>query len=138
VPKVIDVNTLEVKIDKMIIKKFNKIFLFSYNINIMINISTQHFIYIIFGLLVLAGIYILYSSTRSEKLDNTTTTTTTSINEDDAIKASYWYNYYPNDNRSKCFDCDATSKYRHGSNCIDCEIEGGRKVNKLLNRYLTR
>ena len=108
----------------------------------MINISTQHFMYIIFGLLVLAGIYILYSSTRSaklDKLDNTPVTTNTSNNnEDDAIKASYWYNYYPNDNRSKCFDCDATSKYRHGSNCIDCEIEGGRKVNKLLNRYLTR
>lgn len=54
------------------------------------------------------------------------------------MKPSYWYSYYPTDTRSKCFDCDRTSPYQHGTNCFDCEIPGGRKVNSLLNRVLTR
>ncbi len=51
---------------------------------------------------------------------------------------SYWNKYLKADTRSKCFDCDKTSKYRHGSQCIDCETEGGRQVDTLLNRVLTR
>ena len=51
---------------------------------------------------------------------------------------SYWYKYLKSDTRSKCFDCDRTSKYRHGSNCFDCELNGGRKVDPELNRVLTR
>ena len=50
----------------------------------------------------------------------------------------YWNDYYQSDTRSKCFDCDRTSPYKHGSNCFDCEIKGGRSVDKLLNRVLTR
>ena len=56
----------------------------------------------------------------------------------DKIYPSYWYGYYPTDTRSKCFDCDSTSKYEHGTTCFDCEIPGGRQVNSLLNRVLTR
>ncbi len=54
------------------------------------------------------------------------------------IKPSYWYNYAPSEIRSKCFDCDATSKYKHSSNCIDCETKGGRPIDKLFNRVLSR
>jgi hypothetical protein len=54
------------------------------------------------------------------------------------IKPSYWYNYAPGENRSKCFACDTASNLQHGSNCIDCETKGGRPVDKLLNRVLTR
>ena len=56
----------------------------------------------------------------------------------DKIYPSYWYGYYPTDTRSKCFDCDYSSKYEHGTNCFDCEIPGGRQINPLLNRVLTR
>ena len=51
---------------------------------------------------------------------------------------SYWYKYDTSDTRSKCFDCDATSKYRHGVPCFDCEIPGGRSIDTNLNRVLTR
>ena len=54
------------------------------------------------------------------------------------LKPSYWYNYAPSEVRSKCFACDAEGKYSHPSNCIDCEMKGGRPVDKLLNRVLTR
>jgi hypothetical protein len=54
------------------------------------------------------------------------------------IKPSYWYNYAPSEIRSKCFDCDATSKYKHSSNCIDCETNGGKPIDKLFNRVLSR
>ena len=56
----------------------------------------------------------------------------------DSINPSYWYNYAPGENRSKCFACDAESNLMHGSRCIDCEKKGGRPVDKLLNRVLTR
>lgn len=56
----------------------------------------------------------------------------------DKIYPSYWYGYNPPDTRSKCFDCDNTSKFEHGTNCFDCEIPGGRQINPLLNRILTR
>jgi hypothetical protein len=51
---------------------------------------------------------------------------------------SYWYKYNKSDTRSKCFDCDATSKYRHGVPCFDCEIPGGRNIDPNLNKVLTR
>ena len=54
------------------------------------------------------------------------------------LKPSYWYNYAPSEIRSKCFDCDASSNNRHPSNCFDCELKGGRPVDKLLNRVLSR
>jgi hypothetical protein len=56
----------------------------------------------------------------------------------DKIYPSYWYGYFPSDTRSKCFDCDNTSNFEHGTNCFDCEIPGGRQINPLLNRVLTR
>jgi len=56
----------------------------------------------------------------------------------DKIYPSYWYGYFPGDTRSKCFDCDNTSNFEHGTNCFDCEIPGGRQINPLLNRVLTR
>jgi hypothetical protein len=85
---------------------------------------------IILVLLILIVI-ILYFVNKNENLENNSTTSST-------IYPSYWYNFFPNDTRSKCFDCDATSKYQHGVPCFDCEIPGGRPVNKLLNRVLTR
>jgi len=54
------------------------------------------------------------------------------------IVPSYWYNYAPSEERSKCFDCDASSSFKHPSNCIDCELKGGRPVDKLFNKVLTR
>jgi hypothetical protein len=56
----------------------------------------------------------------------------------DGVNPSYWYNYELGETRSKCFACDAEGKFKHGSNCIDCETKDGRKVDKLLNRVLTR
>ena len=56
----------------------------------------------------------------------------------DGMYTSYWYNYAATEGRSKCFACDAEGKYKHGSNCIDCETKGGRPINNLLNRVLTR
>ncbi len=60
------------------------------------------------------------------------------LKTDKNIKPSYWYNYAPGENRSKCFSCDAASNLQHGSRCIDCEKKGGRQVDELLNRVLTR
>ena len=56
----------------------------------------------------------------------------------DGINPSYWYNYAATEGRSKCFACDAASNLMHGSNCIDCETKGGRPVDTLLNKVLTR
>ena len=56
----------------------------------------------------------------------------------DNMYPSYWYNYAPSENRSKCFACDAASNLIHGSRCIDCEKKGGRPVDESLNRVLTR
>jgi hypothetical protein len=58
--------------------------------------------------------------------------------EIDKLYPSYWYSIAPSEVRSKCFACDAESNYRHPSNCIDCEMKGGRPVDELLNRVLTR
>jgi hypothetical protein len=54
------------------------------------------------------------------------------------ITPSYWYNYAPGETRSKCFACDAASNLQHGSRCIDCEKKGGRPVDELFNKVLTR
>jgi hypothetical protein len=40
--------------------------------------------------------------------------------------------------RSKCFDCDRTSNFRHGSKCFDCEIYGGRQIDTFFNKMLVR
>lgn len=67
---------------------------------------------------------------------------TSNLNENgfvkNELKPSYWYNYLPSEIRSKCFSCEAESDLLHPSNCIDCETPGGRPVDKLLNRVLTR
>ncbi len=69
-------------------------------------------------------------------------TTTSELDENgfirNEIKPSYWYNYAPTEERSKCFACDAESNVRHPNNCYDCEIKNGRPVDKLFNRVLTR
>jgi hypothetical protein len=76
-----------------------------------------------------------------------TTTSQSDLDENGFIKnefaknelnPSYWYNYAPSEIRSKCFACDTTSNYQHPSNCIDCEMKGGRPIDKLLNKVLTR
>lgn len=87
-------------------------------------------IYIVIILLILSIILYLIKK-NNENLENNQTTSS-------VVHPSYWYSFFPNDTRSKCFDCDATSKYQHGVPCFDCEIPGGRPVNKLLNRVLTR
>jgi hypothetical protein len=69
-----------------------------------------------------------------EKFD----TTTTSVMETNKFVPSYWYDYSKSDTRSKCFSCDQTSKYRHGTECFDCEKKGGRSIDPELNRVLTR
>lgn len=78
-------------------------------------------------------IIIIYFITRKQEPFVNEPTTTSS-----APIISYWNKYLKADTRSKCFDCDRTSKYRHGSQCIDCETKGGRPVDDLLNRVLTR
>jgi hypothetical protein len=64
--------------------------------------------------------------------------TTTTIQEPTQFVPSYWYDYSKSDTRSKCFSCDQSSKYRHGTECFDCELKGGRKIDPELNRVLTR
>ncbi len=80
--------------------------------------------------------------------NNTTSTSTPNMDSNsqldengfikNELKPSYWYNYAPSEERSKCFACDASSEYKHPSNCIDCETKGGRPIDKLFNRVLTR
>ena len=96
---------------------------------------------IIIGILIISIIIISFKSFKQEKFEEQPNITTSSVPKptlSDIISPSYWYNYLKSDSRSKCFDCDNTSKLAHGSNCYDCEIEGGRKVDTLLNRVLTR
>jgi hypothetical protein len=87
-------------------------------------------VYIIIGVF-LFGIIIYLITRKQEPFVNEPTTSSSPI-------ISYWNKYMKSDTRSKCFDCDRTSKYRHGSQCIDCETEGGKQVDTLLNRVLTR
>jgi hypothetical protein len=96
----------------------------------MYKIYNVPIIYIIIG--VVLFVIIIYLITRKqEPFVNEPTTSAAPI-------ISYWNKYMKSDTRSKCFDCDRTSKYRHGSQCIDCETEGGRPIDTLLNRVLTR
>jgi hypothetical protein len=101
------------------------------------NIDT--ILFILIGLLVLILFYLNINKIFSGFQNNT--------NESDLdengfikneLKPSYWYNYAASEIRSKCFACDAEGKYLHPSNCIDCEMKGGRPIDKLLNRVLTR
>ena len=97
--------------------------------------------YIVIGILIISLIYVNKDKIFSG-FENNTTTSTSELDENglvkNEIKPSYWYNYSAPDTRSKCFACDAASNLRHPSNCIDCEMKGGRPVDKLLNRVLTR
>jgi hypothetical protein len=89
----------------------------------------------IIGFLIIIVIIIIISKTsKKEKFETTTTT----IEEKPTFVPSYWYDYSKSDIRSKCFSCDHNSKYRHGSECFDCEIKGGHKLDLELNRVLTR
>ncbi len=97
----------------------------------MYKIYNVPIIYVIIGLFLL-GVIIYLIIRKPEPFVNEPTATTSST------IISYWNKYLKSDTRSKCFDCDKTSKYRHGSQCIDCETEGGRPVDTLLNRVLTR
>ena len=76
------------------------------------------------------------NTTSSQNIDNSTLDENGFIKNE--LKPSYWYNYAPSEERSKCFACDAESDVRHPNNCYDCEKNGGRPVDKLLNRVLTR
>ncbi len=97
---------------------------------------------IIIGIIILLfiiGLIIYFKE--SEKFENIQTTSVRPVKNTTSSTPffpSYWYKYDTSDTRSKCFDCDATSKYRHGVPCFDCEIPGGRSIDKNLNRVLTR
>ncbi len=109
---------------------------------------TKNEIILIIVILILLLLIIIYKNDilntfqNNTSSNNTTSTTTSELNENGFIKSnivpSYWYNYQPSEIRSKCFDCDAEKKYKHPSNCIDCETKGGHKIDKLFNRVMTR
>jgi hypothetical protein len=88
--------------------------------------------FIMVGLFCLYIVFVLYKKRVRDRFENNPTTSS-----NDVIP-SYWYKYFKSDTRSKCFDCDATSKYRHGAPCFDCEIPGGRGIDPNLNKVLTR
>jgi hypothetical protein len=87
-----------------------------------------------FLIIIVIMIFIISKVTVKEKFE----TTSTIIEEPAKFVPSYWYDYSKSDTRSKCFSCDQTSKYRHGTECFDCELKGGRKIDPELNRVLTR
>jgi hypothetical protein len=103
---------------------------------------------IIFIIIITSIIILLYLNKKKlfNKFENNTgqipTTSQSELDENGFVKnelnPSYWYNYAPSEIRSKCFACDATSNYQHPSNCIDCEMKGGRPIDKLFNKVLTR
>ena len=107
-------------------------------------LTIEEIILLILIVLIIILIYINRNKLYSTFENNTTLTTSSQTELDEngfirnELKPSYWYKYLPTDIRSKCFACDAESNYRHPSNCIDCEINGGRPIDKLLNRVLTR
>jgi hypothetical protein len=96
-------------------------------------IKKEHIIGILVILFIVGIIIYLKENEKFENIKTISVTPTTS-----AFFPSYWYKYNTSDTRSKCFDCDATSKYRHGAPCFDCEIPGGRSIDPNLNRVLTR
>ena len=99
-------------------------------------------IFAIIVLFIVIILFIYHNNIFSSFQNNTTTSVPSELDENGFVKSnivpSYWYNYASSETRSKCFDCDNSSKYRHPSNCIDCETKGGRPVDKLYNRVLTR
>ncbi len=106
--------------------------------------ETELTVFSIFVLFIAIILFINKNNIFSTFQNNTTSSkeSESELDENGFVKSnmvpSYWYNYAPSENRSKCFDCDASSSYKHPSNCIDCEMKGGRSVDKLLNRVLTR
>jgi hypothetical protein len=119
------------------------------------NIDPNFLIFAIIFLLILILVYInrkklignFYNLNYSEFSSDPKSLENSSLDENGLLKnefketglyPSYWYNYAPGESRSKCFACDAEGKFKHGSNCIDCETKGGRPIDKLLNRVLTR
>ncbi len=84
-------------------------------------------------ILIIIIIIVAIKTTKKEPFETTTT-----IQEPTQFVPSYWYDYSKSDTRSKCFSCDQSSKYRHGTECFDCELKGGRKIDPELNRVLTR
>ncbi len=99
-------------------------------------------IFVVIGFLIIILLFINKNKIFSGFQNNTTSSNESNLDENGLIKnelkPSYWYNYAPSELRSKCFDCDASSSYKHPSNCFDCEIKGGRPVDKLFNRVLSR
>jgi hypothetical protein len=89
---------------------------------------------IVILILIIIIIIIVVSKTPKKEPFETTTT----ISEPTIFVPSYWNDFSKSDTRSKCFSCDQTSKYRHGAECFDCELKGGRKIDPELNRVLTR
>ncbi len=96
---------------------------------------------IIFGIFVFV-IAIILLANKQNIFSTFQNNTKSELDENGFIKTnlvpSYWYNYASSEERSKCFDCDSSSTYKHPSNCIDCETKGGRPIDKLFNRVLTR
>jgi hypothetical protein len=107
-------------------------------------LTIEEIIFIITMIIILILLYVNKNKLFSEFSNDMTVPSSSQTELDEngfvrnELKPSYWYNYSAPDTRSKCFACDAESNYRHGSNCIDCEMKGGRPVDKLLNRVLTR
>ena len=99
-------------------------------------------LFILIGLLVLVLFYLNINKIFSGFQNNTISSNESELDENgfvkNELKPSYWYNYAPSEVRSKCFDCDASSDFKHPSNCFDCELKGGRPVDKLFNRVLSR
>jgi hypothetical protein len=114
--------------------------------NILNNILYNKEMIVFAVIIILVIIIIIINKNRIfSGFENNTTSSVTNNSELDEnghikneLKPSYWYNYAPSENRSKCFACDAESDVRHPNNCYDCEIKGGRPIDKIFNRVLTR
>ncbi len=111
-------------------------------LNIKLN-NEQIILFSLIGIIIILLLIINRNKIFSGFQNNTTSSTNNSELDENGnikneLKPSYWYNYAPSEERSKCFACDAESNLRHPSNCIDCETSGGRPVDKLFNRVLTR
>jgi hypothetical protein len=105
--------------------------------------ETENIIFILIGILIVILLFINRNKIFSGFENNTVSSNENSDLDENGfikneLKPSYWYNYAPSEIRSKCFDCDASSNEKHPSNCFDCEIKGGRPIDKLYNRVLSR
>ncbi len=101
-------------------------------------IKTKEIIIGIIIVLFIVGLIIYFKEREPFENIKTKSVITSSSSPSSSFFPSYWYKYDTSDTRSKCFDCDAKSKYRHGVPCFDCEIPGGRSIDPNLNRVLTR